>query len=187
MLTVPEVLDILKEANITDSRQVVLKWIRDGKIKAESVQGEKHGKGIYKKMGYQISQQELERFISEKNPHFLEVKRLQDKVKHLENKVQKLKGKSNSNQKEQHTSNDAEPNEEQKSATSTKRVKHNEQQTLFSDNEIKTTDSSGIRINGISSAELDQYLRMPTIQAELSNIIAQTKKAHTQWANENKL
>lgn len=87
MLTVNEALEYLKKAGITDSRQVVRKWIRDGELKA--IPPEKGRR----KDGYRIPHDELERFIAQRNPLYSEVKKLRKEVEELREKIKKLKNK----------------------------------------------------------------------------------------------
>lgn len=83
MLTQAEALERLKKVGITDSIQVLRRWVRDGKIKAE--------KSLNKKEGYRIDLADLERFIEERNPLYKEVKQLRDEVYLLKSKIDELK------------------------------------------------------------------------------------------------
>lgn len=85
MLTVHEALEYLKKAGITDSQQVVRKWIRDGELKA--IPPEKGRR----KDGYRIPIEELERFIAQRNPLYPEVKRLREENQRLKNEIKRLK------------------------------------------------------------------------------------------------
>jgi predicted nucleic acid-binding Zn-ribbon protein len=85
MLTVLEALEYLKKNGITDSQQVVRKWIRDGELKA--IPPEKGRR----KDGYRIPIEELERFISKRNPLYDEVKRLEEENEQLKKEIQRLK------------------------------------------------------------------------------------------------
>ncbi|QQE75241.1 helix-turn-helix domain-containing protein [Brevibacillus composti] len=55
MLTVLEVVERLKVEGITSSRQMVQRWVREGKIEAEKPQRRKDG--------YRVSEESLEKFI----------------------------------------------------------------------------------------------------------------------------
>ena len=57
MLTVSEVLTILEKEGLTSSRQVVLRWIRQGDLPAVQES---------RKIGYQIEQSDLDEFIAKK-------------------------------------------------------------------------------------------------------------------------
>ncbi|UWE05312.1 hypothetical protein [Laceyella sacchari] len=70
MLTQAEALERLKAAGITDSIQVLRRWVREELIKAK--------KSANKKEGYRIDVEDLERFIEERNPLYKEVKRLRE-------------------------------------------------------------------------------------------------------------
>lgn len=85
MLTQSEALKRLKEAGVTNSIQVLRKWVREGKIKAQKTE--------FRKEGYRIDESELERFIKEKNPLYEKVKRLQEQVKQLQEENHNLKEK----------------------------------------------------------------------------------------------
>lgn len=57
MLTIPEVLTILEKEGLTKSRQVVLRWIRQGDLPAVQES---------RKKGYQVAQADLDEFIAKK-------------------------------------------------------------------------------------------------------------------------
>ena len=57
MLTVSEVLSILEKEGLTTSRQVVLRWIRQGDLPAVQET---------RKEGYQVAQSDLDEFIARK-------------------------------------------------------------------------------------------------------------------------
>jgi hypothetical protein len=57
MLNVSEVLTILEKEGLTNSRQVVLRWIRQGNLPAVQES---------RKIGYQIEQSDLANFIAKK-------------------------------------------------------------------------------------------------------------------------
>ena len=57
MLTVSEVLTILEKEGLTNSRQVVLRWIRQGDLPAVQES---------RKLGYQVTQSNLNEFIARK-------------------------------------------------------------------------------------------------------------------------
>ena len=57
MLNVSEVLTILEKEGITSSRQVVLRWIRQGDLPAVQES---------RKIGYQVAQTDLDEFIARK-------------------------------------------------------------------------------------------------------------------------
>jgi len=57
MLNISEVLTILEKEGLTNSRQVVLRWIRQGKLPAVQAT---------RKLGYQVSQTDLDEFIAQK-------------------------------------------------------------------------------------------------------------------------
>ena len=57
MLTVSEVLTILEKEGLTSSRQVVLRWIRQGDLPAVQET---------RKRGYQVTQSDLAAFIARK-------------------------------------------------------------------------------------------------------------------------
>ena len=57
MLTVSEVLTILEKEGLTSSRQVVLRWIRQGDLPAVQET---------RKLGYQVTQSDLTEFIAMK-------------------------------------------------------------------------------------------------------------------------
>ena len=57
MLNVSEVLNILEKEGLTSSRQVVLRWIRQGDLPAVQES---------RKIGYQIEQSDLDEFIAKK-------------------------------------------------------------------------------------------------------------------------
>ena len=57
MLTVSEVLTILEKEDLTSSRQVVLRWIRQGDLPAVQES---------RKTGYQVTQTDLADFIAKK-------------------------------------------------------------------------------------------------------------------------
>lgn len=93
MLTVSEALERLKATGITDSIQVLRKWIRDGEITAiPPEQGRR-------KEGYRIEAEELERFISQRNPLYPEVQRLRQENDQLKAELEQLKQQI-SNQKD---------------------------------------------------------------------------------------
>jgi regulator of replication initiation timing len=83
MLTQSEALERLKEAGVTSSIQVLRKWVREGQIKAK--------KSHFKKEGYRIHEEDLERFIEERNPLYKEVKRLREENRNLKQENMKLK------------------------------------------------------------------------------------------------
>jgi len=57
MLTISEVLTILEKEGLTSSRQVVLRWIRQGDLPAVQES---------RKLGYQVTQSDLNEFIARK-------------------------------------------------------------------------------------------------------------------------
>lgn len=57
MLNVSEVLTMLEKEGLTSSRQVVLRWIRQGDLPAVQES---------RKTGYQIEQSDLDEFIARK-------------------------------------------------------------------------------------------------------------------------
>ena len=57
MLNVSEVLNILEKEGLTSSRQVVLRWIRQGDLPAIQKT---------RKEGYQVAQSDLDEFIAKK-------------------------------------------------------------------------------------------------------------------------
>ena len=57
MLNVSEVLTILEKEGLTSSRQVVLRWIRQGDLPAVQKT---------RKEGYQVAQSDLDEFIARK-------------------------------------------------------------------------------------------------------------------------
>ena len=57
MLTISEVLTILEKEGLTKSRQVLLRWIRQGDLPAVQET---------RKKGYQIAQADLDEFIARK-------------------------------------------------------------------------------------------------------------------------
>jgi predicted nuclease with TOPRIM domain len=85
MLTVREALQHLKTAGITESEQIVRRWIREGVLKA--IPPEKNRL----KDGYRIPIDELERFIAQRNPLYPEVKKLRKEVEELREEIKKLK------------------------------------------------------------------------------------------------
>ncbi|SDY89200.1 helix-turn-helix domain-containing protein [Thermoactinomyces sp. DSM 45892] len=85
LLTVQEATEILNAANITHSSETLKRWIREGKIKATKIQGE-HSPGINRKEGYHIEEEELNRFIERKNPHYLDALVLNAKMKVFQEK-----------------------------------------------------------------------------------------------------
>jgi len=90
MLTVDEALDKLKQHGITDSGQMVRRWLREGKLKGT--------RSEYRKEGWRIPTQELDRFIEEKYPaakYQREIEQLKARVAELETKNQKLRGQLN--------------------------------------------------------------------------------------------
>jgi predicted site-specific integrase-resolvase len=89
MLTVSEALERLKAAGITDSIQVLRKWIRDGELKA--IPPEKGRR----KDGYRIPIEELEQFIAQRNPLYSEVKRLREENQRLKDELKRLKSEKN--------------------------------------------------------------------------------------------
>jgi excisionase family DNA binding protein len=89
MLTVHEALEYLKKTGITDSQQVVRKWIRDGELKA--IPPEKGRR----KDGYRIPIEELEQFIAQRNPLYPEVKRLREENQRLKDELKRLKSEKN--------------------------------------------------------------------------------------------
>ncbi|TCS92214.1 hypothetical protein [Hazenella coriacea] len=82
MLRVPEVTERLKQNGIEVTDQVLRKWLREGDLK---------GIRASKKEGWKVSGDELERFISEKNPLYREVKRLKEENARLVGEIQQLK------------------------------------------------------------------------------------------------
>ena len=58
MLTISEVLTILEKEGLTKSRQVLLRWIRQGDLPAVQET---------RKKGYQVAQADLDEFIAKKN------------------------------------------------------------------------------------------------------------------------
>lgn len=56
MITIDQALERLKEAGITDSIQMVRRWLRDGVLSGE--------RSAYRKEGWRINSDDLERFIS---------------------------------------------------------------------------------------------------------------------------
>lgn len=98
MLTVPEVLERLKEAGITDSIQTVRRWIRTGELKGEMPEGEIR-KGKKRSEGYHVRHEDLQAFIQKKKEEnwlYPEVKRLEKEVEQLKQDIAKLKKKNNS-------------------------------------------------------------------------------------------
>lgn len=93
MLTMFEALERLKETGITESIQVLRKWIREGKIKAE--------KTDFRKEGYRIHEEDLEQFIEERNPLYREVKQLRKENADLKKALSKAESKEQMSNKEQ--------------------------------------------------------------------------------------
>lgn len=62
MLSVSDVLNILEQENISNSRQVVLRWIRQGDLKATL---------LTRKEGYRIAEADLKEFISERKKNII--------------------------------------------------------------------------------------------------------------------
>jgi cell division septum initiation protein DivIVA len=83
MLTQAEALERLKAAGITDSIQVLRKWVREEQIKAE--------KSSNRKEGYRIDEIDLERFIQKRNPLYAEVKQLRQENAQLKAEIEHLK------------------------------------------------------------------------------------------------
>lgn len=73
MLTVDEVLQILKKSGITGSEQMVRRWLREGKLKGE--------RSIYRKEGWRITPVEVERFVAEQNPANGKLKQENERLK----------------------------------------------------------------------------------------------------------
>jgi len=59
-LNTKQVVDILQHAGITDSEQVVLRWVREGKI---------NGKIESRKGGYRFSERDVQLFVEEFKLH----------------------------------------------------------------------------------------------------------------------
>ena len=78
MLNVSEVVTILEKEGLTSSRQVVLRWIRQGDLPAVQES---------RKIGYQIEQSDLANFIAKKKesaastqPHRTDLRRLSSRL-----------------------------------------------------------------------------------------------------------
>lgn len=113
MLTVHEAFEKLRKVGVTDSIQMVRKWIRDGEIKA--IPPEKGNR----KEGYRIDPLEFERFIAKRNPLYNENKQLKKEIEQLKKEIQQLK-QLNSQKKDENNeepNKPDEPREEQKKST----------------------------------------------------------------------
>src|SRR5690606_13684663 len=82
-LTVNEVLDLFKSQGITDSAQVIRRWLREGKLKGIPPEN--------RKAGWMIPQEEVDRFIAERNPLYAENQRLRAEIAKLHRKLEQLK------------------------------------------------------------------------------------------------
>jgi len=86
MLTVLQALEILKKYNITDSEQMIRRWLREGRIKGQRSENRKEG--------WQIPSVELNRFIENINPavkYQKEIEVLKARVVQLEAENSKLR------------------------------------------------------------------------------------------------
>jgi DNA adenine methylase len=81
MLTVQQALDRLKSAGITDSAQILRRWLRNGVIKGIPAES--------KRTGWHISEEEINRFIRERNPLYAENQMLKAEIERLRKQLRK--------------------------------------------------------------------------------------------------
>lgn len=82
-LTVNEVLNLFKAHGITDSAQIIRRWLREGKLKGIPPES--------RKAGWMIPQEEVERFIAERNPLYAENRKLRAEIARLNKRLEQLK------------------------------------------------------------------------------------------------
>ncbi len=90
LLNVNEALDRLKQHGITDSEQMIRRWLREGRIQGQRSKNRKEG--------WRIPAEELNRFIEKNKPdvkYEREIKQLKARVTVLEAENRELRRKLN--------------------------------------------------------------------------------------------
>ena len=84
-MNVDQAFEILKENRLTENIQTVRRWIRNGEIKAHITNN--------RKAGYIINEDDLNYFISSRNPLSKEINRLNSKIRELEETLEEQEPK----------------------------------------------------------------------------------------------
>ena len=85
-MNVDQAFEILKENRLTENIQTVRRWIRNGEIKAHITNN--------RKAGYIINEDDLNYFISSRNPLSKEIDRLNSKIRELEETLEEREPKT---------------------------------------------------------------------------------------------